>query len=405
MTRHFEHAHDLRISNARLRDGQIATLTIDDGQVIGLGEALPNPVCEEIDARGQLVTESYCNPHLHLDKVHSLSELGDAAMADYHGSSMGKAMTAIERAAAVKLEYDGERARSRIEDALEAALAHGNTHIRALADVDPTIGLAGVHALVAARERFAGRLSLQVVAFPQEGILREPGTRELLMEAMSAGADVIGGIPWIEYTDDDARQHVDIVFDIAQQFDADVSMLVDDAGDANLKTTEMMAVAALERGWHGRVLAHHARAMQLYPEPYLQKLLALLKRAKMAVVSDPHTGPLHARVRELLAADCLVALGQDDISDAYYPFGRNNMLEVGFLAAHLLWMTSATELEQVYDMITTFAGRAMGMHDHALALGHPANLVVLDVPDVLEAFRYHRKPSCVVHRGRIVSAA
>jgi cytosine deaminase len=163
-----------------------------------------------------------------------------------------------------------------------------------------------------------------------------------------------------------------------------------------------MANAAIARQWTGRALAHHARAMALYPMPYVEKIAALLKKAQMGLVTDPHTGPLHARVKELIAANALVCLGQDDISDAYYPFGRNNMLEVAFLAAHLLWMTTATELEQLYDMITIKAGQAMGMREHSLKLGAPANLVVLAAPNVLEALREHAAPVYVVSHGKLV---
>src|SRR3990172_3015118 len=191
-----------------------------------------------------------------------------------------------------------------------------------------------VKALIQAREEFKGIVDIQVVAFAQDGIVREPGAADLLRQAMRLGADVVGGIPWIEYTDADLLQHVKEVFDIAQAYDRDVSMLVDDAGDPGLRSLEAMAVEAIRRGWQGRVLAHHARAMALYPKPYLQKVAALMKKADMGVVSDPHTGPLHARVKELLEEGVLVCLGQDDISDAYYPYGRNNMLEVAFLASH-----------------------------------------------------------------------
>jgi cytosine deaminase len=127
-----------------------------------------------------------------------------------------------------------------------------------------------------------------------------------------------------------------------------------------------MAVETIKRGWLGRSLAHHARAMALYPTPYFQKVAALLRKAGMGVVSDPHTGPLHARVRELLAENNLVMLGQDDISDAYYPYGRNNMLEVAFLASHLLWFTTNSDMETLYDMITTKPAQAMGLNGFAL---------------------------------------
>src|SRR5262249_38694754 len=161
--------------------------------------------------------------------------------------------------------------------------------------------------------------------------------------------------------------------DLARDFGKDVSMLLDDAGDPSLRTLEMMASAAIRRGWEGRALAHHCRAMSLYPEPYLQRLAGTLRRARVAVVTDPHTGPLHARVRELLAAGITVCLGQDDISDAYYPFGRNNMMEVAFLASHLLWMMTRTDIETLYDMITVSAARAMNVADFGIAMGQPAH--------------------------------
>ena len=125
----------------------------------------------------------------------------------------------------------------------------------------------------------------------------------------------------------------------------------------------------------GRALAHHCRAMSLYPMPYVQRLARILNEARIPIVTDPHTGPLHARVKELLAAKVLVCLGQDDISDAYYPFGRNNMLEVAFLASHLLWMMTGQEIDKLYDMITVDAAAAINVPRFGLAEGAAANLV------------------------------
>ena len=125
----------------------------------------------------------------------------------------------------------------------------------------------------------------------------------------------------------------------------------------------------------------------------------------MSVVSDPHTGPLHARVKELLEEGVNVCLGQDDISDGYYPFGRNNMLEVAFLAAHLLWMTTNRELETLYDMITGNAARAMNIQGHSLQIGTPANLVVLTAPSVLDALREHAAPLYVISHGKLIDRA
>lgn len=376
-----------------IREGVIDSVTSP-------GETGPDAV--EVDAASNLVTESFVNTHLHLDKVFTLQRLGDAALAEYQSGDMGKAMSAIETAAAIKDGQDAEAMLATGRRAVAMAAYYGNTHIRALADVDSKAGVRGVEVLVALREEFAGVVDLQVVAFAQDGIIREPGTEALLRDSMEIGADVVGGIPWIEYTEADMAEHVRIVFDVAVENDAPVSMLLDDAGDPGLRTLEMMATEALRRGWEGRALAHHARAMQLYPDPYFERLVALLTMARIAVVSDPHTGPLHARVRELMAAGINVSLGQDDISDAYYAFGRNNMLEVAFLGAHLLWMMSEADMELLYDAVTVNPATALGLETHALAVGNVANLVVLEGETVAEALRFHAAPRAVISHGRLV---
>lgn len=189
---------------------------------------------------------------------------------------------------------------------------------------------------------------------------------------------------------------------IAKKYDADISMLVDDAGDPTLNTLEMLAVKTIKEEWFGRSLAHHARAMALYPVPYFKKVAALLKKAQMGVVSDPHTGPLHARVKELIAEEALVILGQDDIIDAYYPFGRNNMLEVAFLNLHLLWMMTWEGMEKIYDMITIDAARAMNVKNFGLKAGNTANMVVLNAKTIHEAIRHHEAPLYVISHGKIV---
>ena len=394
----------LIVRSARLRGRQsLVDITVRDGviaAVVPAGEAKEGDTV--VDASGNLVTESFVNTHLHLDKVFTLRQLGDAALGDYHGSGMGKAMSAIETAAAVKNAQDPDVMLDAGRRALAMAAYYGNTHIRALADVDSKAGTRGVEVLVALREEFAGVVGVQVVAFAQDGIVREPGTDALLLRSMELGADVVGGIPWIEYTEADMAEHVRVVFEIAVANDAPVSMLLDDAGDPGLRTLEMMATEALRVGWTGRALAHHARAMQLYPDPYFERLTALLLAAEVAVVSDPHTGPLHARVTELAAAGVNVSLGQDDISDAYYAFGRNNMLEVAFLGAHLLWMMAEPQLDFIYDMVTVNPAVAIGLEGHRLEVGNPANLVVLEGESVAEALRFHAAPRAVISHGNLV---
>ena len=395
---------DILLKNCQLR-GQPDTrfgIGISDGQIKEISEGISGSADVVIDAKGNLVTESFVDAHLHLCKVYTMEMMDDEAMKEYHGAGMGKAMTAIELASRAKEKYDQSWIIKNVRKAMTLSAKYGCTHRRAFADVDSKAQLEGVKALIRAREEFRGIVDLQVVAFPQDGIVRDPGTADLIRQAMDLGADVVGGIPWIEFCDEDIRQHVKVIFDIAEEYNKPVSMLVDDAGDPGLRSLELMALETINRGWQGRSLAHHARAMALYPGPYFQKVAALLKKAQMGVVSDPHTGPLHARVQELREAGVLVCLGMDDISDAYYPYGRSNMLEVAFLVSHLLWMTTRDDMEALYDMVTTDAAKAIGLEDFNLQVDAPANLVVLDEPNVLEALRNHAAPAYVISHGALV---
>lgn len=394
---------DIVIRNANTRKfKQPVDIGIRNGKITEIGK-INESGNFEIEASSKLVTESFVNTHLHLCKVYTLMMMNEEALKDYHGSDMGKAMTAIELAAKIKEKYSEDWILENVRKALKLAALYGVTHVRAFADVDSKARMEGVKALLKARDEFKGVVNVQVVAFPQDGVVRENGAFDLMQQAMELGADVVGGIPWIELTDKDEQIHIDKMFELAKKYNKDISMLVDDAGDPTLKTLEMLAVKTIEEEWSGRVLAHHARAMSMYPTPYFMKLVSLLKKGRIGIVTDPHTGPLHARVRELIEEKSLVVLGQDDISDAYYPFGRNNMLEVAFLASHILWMTSSEDLEKLYDMITTDAAKAINVRDFELEVGANANLVVLKQPNVLEALRYHEAPEFVINNGKIVN--
>lgn len=395
--------YDIIIRTANTRKfKEPVDIGINGGKIMEISPHIINSGRFEIDAREKFVTESFVNPHLHLCKVYTLMMMEEEALKDYHGKDMGKAMTAIDIASKVKEHYEESWILENVRKALNLAVRYGVTHIRGFADVDSKARLKGVNALIKAKEEFKDLLDLQVVAFPQDGVVKDPPAYELVREAMKMGADVVGGIPWIEFTEKDEQIHIEKMFAVAKEFDKDISMLVDDAGDSTLRTTEMLAVKTIEEGYEGRVLAHHARAMSMYQTPYFMKLAALLKKAQIGIVTDPHTGPLHAKVRELLTEGVVVMLGQDDISDAYYPFGRNNMLEVAFLAAHLLWMTTSSDLETLYDMITVNGARAIGIKDFTMEEGHSANIVVLNEPNVLEAIRNHNEPLFVLNKGKIV---
>jgi len=359
----------------------------------------------EIDAAGALVTESFVNGHMHLDKVHTLDRIGDAALTAYTSGGMGSALHSIELASAVKADYDRAWIEPNARRAVLEAVRYGVRHVLAFADVDTSARLEGVIPLLALREEFRGVVDLQVVAFPQDGLLRDPGAEDLVREAVDLGADVVGGIPWIEHTDDEAREHVRRMCALAAAHGRRVAMLVDDAGDAALHTTEMLATAMVEHGLQGRGVANHARAVGLYPRPSLERLAGLVARAGLGFVSDPHTGPLHLPVLELTAMGVPVALGQDDIEDAYYPFGRHNMGEIAFLAAHALEAVDSPGIDLVYDAVTTTAARVLGVAGHVLAEGGNADLVVHHHPTLREVVAHHEAPAYVVASGRLVASS
>ncbi len=375
---------------------------VSHGQIAAISSE-PLEGREEVDADGGLVTESFVNAHLHLDKVYTLDRVGDAALTAYTEGAMGGAATAIAMAAAVKDSYDESWIEANARRAVLGGLGYGVRHVLAFADVDSRAQLKAVKPLLRLRDEFRGVVDLQVVAFPQEGLLRDPGAEDLVREAVELGADVVGGIPWLEASDREAREHVDRMCALAAEHGKRVAMLVDDTGDPTLHTTAMLAEAMLEHGLTGRGVANHARAVGLYPAAAVLRLAELAGRAGLGFVSDPHTGPLHFPVRQYIRLGLDVALGQDDIEDAYYSLGRHNLLEVGFLGAHLLGMLDEQGLEDVFDLITTSAARVLGVARHGLQVGGNADLAVHEDATVRGVLSRHAPPRCVVASGRVVA--
>ena len=396
---------DLIIRNALTRKTgkDLVDISIKDGKISKIATKIDDKGNDEIDAKGNLVTESFINGHLHLDKVYTLDMAGQKAIEEYNVGDMKNALSSIASAAEFKTKYDEKWIIENVRKALDLAVKYGNTHIRAFADVDSKAKLEGVKALLKAKEEYKDKVTIDVVAFPQDGVIRENGAYEYMEEALKMGADVVGGIPWIEFTKEDEQAHVDKMCYLAKKYNKDISMLCDDVGDAEERTFEMLIKKVLEMGWEGRATGQHCSAMMLYPENQFNKLCALLKKAKMGVISDPQTGPIHARVQDLIKEGIPVGLGQDDINDAYYTFGQNNMLEIAFINAHILRMCSDKDLEIVYDMITTMAAKVLNLKNHELIVGGNADLVVLQEKDVKHAIWYHEKPLYVIKNGKIIN--
>jgi cytosine deaminase len=395
----------LVVTGARLRSGAVVDVHCAGGVVTALAPpgSLPVPPgAVVVPADGGLVTEPFVDAHLHLDKVRTLPLIGDAALEAYTADGMADSARGIDLARAVKQHYRLETLLPPIREALADGERNGVLHVQAFADVDTAAGLVGVQAVLAAREEFRGRVDVSVVAFPQDGVLRDPGSSALVEEAMSLGADVVGGIPWIEATTADQERHVDWACGLAAQLGSRVAMLTDDAPDPGFDTTRMLAEAMRRNGLEGRGVACHARAVGHYDADRQTAVLELARDVGLGLVSDPHTGSVALPVERAVVLGVAVALGQDDIEDAYYPFGRHNLLEVAFLAAHLLDMRSAPQQEVLVDLITISAARVLGLTGYGLREGGPADLLVHDATRTVDLLARHAPPRAVVRGGVVL---
>jgi cytosine/creatinine deaminase len=253
----------LIVTGARLRDGRVLDVHCAGGVVTALAPAGQQPLPAEaalVAADGGLVTEPFVDAHLHLDKVRTLPLIGDEALRAYTADGMTGSALSIDLASSVKRHYTVERLLPAIRQALADGVTHGVLHVQAFADVDTAAGLVGFEAVMAAREEFRGVVDVAVVAFPQDGVLRDPGAAALVEEALAAGADVVGGIPWIEGSTADQEAHVEWACALAARLGRRVAMLTDDAPDPAYATTRMLAEALLRHGLVGRGVACHAPA-------------------------------------------------------------------------------------------------------------------------------------------------
>jgi cytosine deaminase len=402
---------DLVIRKARVRsEKHLVDIGVTGDRIEAVGLDLAGTAREEIDAAGCLVTPGFVNLHLHADK----SLLGEVMRPNLSGTLP----EAIEITNDFKRGYDPEEVAHRAGRVLEAGVQNGTTFFRLFADVGTIGGLRAAQGLLLARERFRDLCQIQVVAFPQEGILRDPGAAELLEEAITQGCEVVGGLPWYEYTDADAREHIDICFALARRHGRDIHMLVDDTDDPNSRSLEYLAWKTMREGFQGRVAASHCGAMAAYNDVYAAKVIDMVATAGITVSVNAHinlvcSGRIDreprrrgiARVKEMLARGVNVISSQDDVNDPYYPFGKPDQLEVALMMAHTAQLTLPHELEQVFDMITTNAARAARLDDYGIAPGRRADLVVVDAPSVHEALRTQPLRRHVFKDGQEVARA
>ena len=400
----------LLISDVSLADGSGADVLVEDDRVLevlptgweaGSGDLV-------VDGGGGLLLPAYVDTHIHLDKVLIRDQL-----VEHDGTLRG----AIEAIHAAKRDYDPEDVRRRARAVIESSVLTGTTRLRSHVDVDTIGGLVPLEGVLAAARDCADIAEVQVIAFPQEGILRDPGAAELMVEAMTAGATVVGGMPHWERGEEDQREHVRFCFDLAQRHDADIDMHVDETDDGSVRTLAMVVDETERRGWQGRVTVGHVCALAAADDEYAETVITGCARAGITVVSNPVTNLVlqgrgdrglvrrgTTRVHELLAAGVPVAFGQDCVQDGFYPFGRGDLLEVALVSAHVAHLATVEEQHVALAAVTTVPAGAWRLGPaYGVTPGALADLQLYAASTWPEVLRLQDPPRQVWFRGREVA--
>ena len=402
---------DLIIKNAQLAEKeQRKDIAIEGGIISKIADNLAGDGQEKvIDARGNLVIPPFVDPHLHLDAVLT------AGNPRYNLS--GSHPEGIEVWGEYKQQFPGfEDFKQRAQKAVEWAVSHGTLYIRTHIDIcDPN--LAALNQMLALREKLRDIAEIQIVAFPQDGILSDKKTRELMAEALKLGADLVGGIPHCEFTREDGVASIAVIYDLAEKYSRDIDIHCDETDDQHSRFLEVVAAHAIRRGYQGRVSAGHTTAMHSYNNAYAFKLQGLLQQAGVHIIANPFdnivlmgrfdTYPKRrgvTRVKELLSAGVNVCLGHDSIMDPWYPLGKGDMLEAALLAVHICHMSGLDQIHRIFDTVTVNPARALGISEsYGIAEGKKADFVILDCETIMDAIRLSPARLYVIKQGRVVS--
>ena len=380
---------------------------VDGERIVEVGRGGAEGVPDRVDCSGKLLLPAFIDGHVHLDKALIRDELGE------HDGTLAGAIGAIHDR---KRRYTVDDVRARARAVIEESVRLGTTRLRSHVDVDTIGGLVPLEGVMAAAADCADIAEVRTIAFPQEGLLRDPGAYDLMEAALDAGAHVVGGMPHWERDDASQREHVRLCFDLAERFDRDVDMHVDETDDGGVRTLEMVADEALTRGYVGRVCAGHVCSLSAADDVYAERVIDKCRRAEISIASNPVTNLVlqgrgdHGLVRrgttrigELRDAGVNLLFGQDCVKDGFYPFGRGSMLEVALISAHAAHLTTHADLDFALRAITEAPAKAMRVGDYGMRPGARADLQLLPVPTWSEALRLQPLPEKVWFRGRLVA--
>ncbi len=401
---------DLIIRNANLPDGRIGIdIGIKDGKIVALEVALTAKAQEEIDASGYLVSPPFVDAHFHMDATLSL---GLPRL-----NQSGTLLEGIALWGELKPHLTVEAIKERALRYCDLAVARGLLAIRSHVDIcDPR--LLAVDALLEVRKEVAPYLDLQLVAFPQDGYLRDTGAAKLMETALDRGVDVVGGVPHFERTMDEGKKSVEVLCRIAAERGLRVDMHCDESDDPNSRHIETLTAETVRHGLQDRVTGSHLTSMHSMDNYYVSKLLPLMAEAEMNVVSNPlinitlqgrhDTYPKRrgmTRVPELMDAGVKVAFGHDCVMDPWYSLGSADMLEVASMGLHVAQLTGVEQMKSCFRAVTEIPAAILGLEGYGLEKGCNADLVILQAADPVEALRLKANRLFVIRRGRIISSS
>ena len=362
---------------------------------------------EIFDGEEGIVYPPFVEPHIHLDATQT------AGQPNWNQS--GTLFEGIERWAERKSLLSHEDVKSRAWKTLKWQIANGVQYVRTHVDVsDPT--LTALKAMLEVKKEIAPWVDLQIVAFPQEGILSYPSGEKLLDQAMEMGADVVGGIPHFEFTREYGVESMHIAFDIARKYNKQIDIHCDEIDDEQSRFVETVAALALKYDMGEKVTASHTTAMHSYNNAYASRLFRLLKMSKIHFVANPlvnihlqgrfDTYPKRrgvTRVKEMLKNNINVCFGHDDVFDPWYPLGTANMLQVLHMGLHVCQLMGYGQINDSLKLVTENSAKALGLTDYGIQEGNSANFIVLPAENGFDAVRRQVPTRYSIRHGKVIS--
>jgi cytosine/creatinine deaminase len=394
---------DIIFRKVRIKDNEdLKDVAIKDGKIAAIENNLEMSAAREIDAEGRVLIPGLIESHIHIDK---------ALIADRLPNRSGTLAEAIAVTGKLKPTFTKVDVEERARKALMMLVKSGTTHIRTHSEFDPSQGFTGFETVLKLKKEFKHLVDIQVVAFPQEGIYKAPGTEEMMYKAMDMGADVVGGIP---YNDSPAKEHIDLVFEIAKKYDKPIDFHQDFKDDADGITIEYICEKTIKEGFEGRVSVGHLTALGALPKEKLIPIIELMSRAKINVMSLPATD-LHlggrkdeynvrravTPVRALRDGGVNMCLATNNIRNAFTPYGNGDLMQIAMLSIPVSHLGGADDLPTVLPMITSNPAKALGLKDYGLEVGKNADMVLLDTKVVKDAIIDIPDRLYVVKNGKI----